>query len=225
MTILCLLIAFAVEPSLGQKVPPEVREFLARSETERERVLAWTEKQLTYAKKAYNRAKRARVANRQQKAAKKKQLANDRQRMEDMKRRIKELKVNDPPFLGSFPNEMPKKGQIGRLRDKRLFVRQVIDGKTFIAMNSWCHSEHLVMRGSAPLYKTRFHDILLWVQGLPTEAMADSSKVEPQNVFRIVGTKSYQTVAGRQKTIWVIRPFSVTPYLTKPWSPRSPTSP
>ena len=79
------------------------------------------------------------------------------------------------------------KGDCGRL-PYQLKVKQVVDEDTALA--EWRKSEEWI-----------------WVAGIDTSEMTDSSKVILHQLFVARGTRTYQTALGGSKTVWEFSPF------------------
>ncbi|QDT54600.1 hypothetical protein Pan44_26340 [Caulifigura coniformis] len=52
-----------------------------------------------------------------------------------------------------------------------------------------------------------------WLRGVDTASMANGKEVELQGCFHIAETTTYRNVGGGTKTIFVIEPFDLSPYV------------
>lgn len=98
-------------------------------------------------------------------------------------------------------------GHFGTMKDHNCIVQQVIDDRNMLVE----YSDIQVGRvGGGPI---------MWVTGVPTTGYVDGKGLELKQMFRVSGTKKYNTALGFAKTVRVLEPFDVSaalPFAPKP---------
>ena len=114
-------------------------------------------------------------------------------------------------MIAEMPNEKPKAGQLGRLRDKRLHVMQVVDKDNVIVEGYWYYTGNY-----------NWHRYTLWLKEFSTEGIVDGEAIEPDNVFEVVGTKTYRNAAGSSNTVFVAMPVDTAEWLLREKAKKAP---
>jgi hypothetical protein len=91
-------------------------------------------------------------------------------------------------------------------------VRQVVDGrKAIVEMMGTTLDEKTGM--IYPSIDEPTQEV--WLEGIDTSGMTDGKEINTTMPVRLVGTKTYRTAVGGQRTILKAEPFDITPYLVK----------
>lgn len=126
--------------------------------------------------------------------------------------------------MPSRPGERPTVGAIGRLPDPEVRVQQIIDGQNMLVTSSaWDPLVILRRMGDMQPYLNSGGVRLeyFWVKGFPTKGIIDGRRRNVHDVFEVTGTKTYETVASGSKTVFVIEPVDLVPYLPQKKSPKT----
>lgn len=99
-----------------------------------------------------------------------------------------------------------------RLRTYQYSVRQVIDENN--ALVEWKRSTHL-FANRAPGSSS----VLVWLTG-PTDGLIDGSQLGiGGGIYKVTGTRQYETAAGSSKTVFVLEPFDASKLIEKAKQP------
>lgn len=132
-------------------------------------------------------------------AEEKKQLVAEAQEgVSDIKLKLQQLREGTLQISGDLPGK-PSVGDIGRIWTG-VRVAQVID-----------KSHARVSYGGE-----RDNDTTVWISGTDTTDFADDATIKLDYVWEVTGTKTYTTVLGSSKTIFVLEPFDLkrlVPYI------------
>ena len=117
--------------------------------------------------------------------------------------RLKGLRNGTAPWFAEMPGRSPTIGAIGRIsasmfgRQPIHKVTQVIDGQNMLIKSTgWARPW-----------------LDFWVKGVLTKDIVDGETLTIPGVFEITGTRTYETVLGGSKTVFVLEPVDLTPYL------------
>lgn len=78
----------------------------------------------------------------------------------------------------------------------RLNVVQVVDGTNLIA-RTWVG------------YGDEQRELMMWISDFPTNSLVDGDGAPVPGPFKVLGTKSYATAIGSQRTIWHLSPMPI----------------
>jgi hypothetical protein len=133
--------------------------------------------------------------------------------------RFERLKSGDEivyPYIADYSdkdsfNGKMKVGNIGRSGIVR--IENVVNGTTLIVkISGITYVPNRTVGGSYTVY---YLDDVVWFSGFDTAGLVDNSVLESPPLFEVVGTHTYATAIGSQKTIFEIKPFDIMPYLVE----------
>lgn len=104
-------------------------------------------------------------------------------------------------------------GQIGRLPQQTPLVVQVVDAENCIVQSNF---RTLVFRSPPPTWALGFVEEWLWIESVPTGEFRDNRAGDFPQVFEISGNRTYTTVDGGSKTVFVVRPIDLDELLAEP---------
>lgn len=119
-----------------------------------------------------------------------------RKQLSDLLR--KHLSSNGKPAVLS-PLEVGRVGQLPYEQDA--IVRQVVNPSEMIVEIT------VTVHLSARTPRRRPITKRVWMKGVPTTGLVDNSRMPTGFLFRVSGTKMYETVAGSSKTIFLLEPI------------------
>lgn len=93
-------------------------------------------------------------------------------------------------------------GDSGKIPASRIRVDQVVDESAFIARTTVDYGN----RQNADM-----REVTMWISGFPTNGLVDGVGVPVPGPFKVIGTKTYGTALGSQRTIWHLSPMSLPP--------------
>jgi hypothetical protein len=93
----------------------------------------------------------------------------------------------------------PKIGDKGTLWSGRLHVIQVVDDQNLLGKIEWYDGYVAAIPGQY-VDTRKEHLMNAWIT-MPTKGMVDDSLVETDQVFEVVGTKSYQAAIGKRTVL------------------------
>ncbi len=96
-----------------------------------------------------------------------------------------------PPFYSTPGPEIGRRGYV-----EWLAVTQIVDDKNMVG-HIWAKIRHNP--------EARGHKLRVWVTGMDTVGMVDDRKYNVKRVFKITGTKRYETLFG-SSTVFVLEP-------------------
>lgn len=126
-----------------------------------------------------------------------------------IKKRMNALKSETEHAVPRMTGKL-EKDRIGLLDDGNIFVTvlQVVNA-----------SEMTVeIKSHRPESGSSSREVV-WIKGIDTSSFAEESKIKPAGFFQVTGNKTYATVDGGQKTVFVLEPFdykAIEPYLDPP---------
>jgi len=230
LTILCAVVVSAAEK---QEIPPKIKAYLAQRPTPAEKAatIKTLQKKLGEYRQTLARIRRGKISrvqtgitvgptgvitfpSREARSAKAKQV---QEQVTAVITQLRGLKDGTAPWFAEMPGKRPAVGAIGRLRDPDISVDQIIDGQNMIVK---CYAWDFpgivakrTARGQTYFAPSRPSPIYLWVKGASTKDKVDDRGATLDGVFEITGNKTYDTVMGGSKTIFVIKLIDLTPYL------------
>jgi len=121
--------------------------------------------------------------------------------------------LRDDLFLAFFPRGRLRIGDIGHIRS--LKVSQVVDDLNVIGEVRWSADRRYKIEGPNGAEFTKWERLeeLVWIGNMSTEGMIDDASYAVPKVFEVTGTKRYPTALGGTKTVHLIEPVDMTPYV------------
>jgi hypothetical protein len=119
--------------------------------------------------------------------------------------------VIEPYF--TYPLSVGKIAKVGVIESKdsqpdSFKYKQYLVARTIIDSNN-AIAEFKINTGASAFKPIPVYDTLVWVKGVDTKGIADDQLLLPEGdyVFKVTGTKSYDTVMGAKKTVFVLEPY------------------
>jgi len=215
MNALCVAIAMVCQQPA---MPPAVQRYFAESERQRIEQLAKVDSRI--AEKIADQKRRGINARTKQ------QNAKD---IAELKRVREVLVTNKPPFVPVIDPLDLKVGQVGLLRmacgELRLTLQPNLNSTfTYTLPGTTRHSLRVfqVIKANEVIVEPYWYEETveetaqpIWVVGVPTAGMTTKADVKLDQVFHVSGTRSYQTISGATKTVFVIEPVDVDAWIKK----------
>ena len=133
------------------------------------------------------------------------QKAAEMQKLEQRKAEIQ--KLQSTPLTDPF-----KVGMVGVAFNGKIKVIQVAGPKDMYACITIQRGkpEGYTMDGKLTRSTTEMTEdcVLVWIAGLSTAGVIDDTEITRHNVFKITGTKTYDTVGVGMKTIFLLEPLT-----------------
>ncbi|WP_254509899.1 SHD1 domain-containing protein [Anatilimnocola floriformis] len=218
MFLLVLLSVVAAEPSIESLVKT--------SEANRTERIAYTKTELATRQKRLALSKRGAVKRGQMGThisdtaisfptaeAKTEAIADATKAVEEITQQLAALEAGDEAALQLCLPELTKLevGAVGRYKDGKAV--DVVDAKQVIVAVARYTAATTIARGNAlgTAAPRRLPDEVVWVKGIDTAGMVTDGRVDlTTKVFRVTGTKTYDTEDGRN-TVFVLEPFDLAP--------------
>lgn len=196
-------------------LPASVQVYFTNAEKARENEIRSLERSIKEAKQKFrlpaNTAFRADVIK-----SAKATLARDEPRLKILKQQVlKERREKlRPTYVLSIG--VNKLGQIGVLRaTDQVVVSQVVDDNTMLITIIKDKRGFSIAPNRTTTVIGNKIKTTAWVKGIKTAGMVDGQRFQSQQLFQVTGTKQYETTVGRTRTVFVVEPFNITPYLKK----------
>lgn len=123
-------------------------------------------------------------------------LSSDSQKFHRERIAKLEAQRKNHTYTVSLPRSRPLKvGDIGQLVSNRMVVFQIIDELNLLAEVEW--NEWKLRRvGNSVDRELVSHDEMVWISGLDTSQMVDKRLFKTEQVFEVIGNKTYKTSTG-----------------------------
>lgn len=140
-------------------------------------------------------------------------LKQERKRLEA---ELEQLKRNDPPYVPILLASVMKPGEFGRFpeQDARFYfeVEQVLGEKEMLVVpvTEFRRRDRRTGLETGPFIRDPGESF--WLRGVETGELADGRRVALNGTYRVTGNRTFRTVAGANRTVVVVEPFSIEPY-------------
>lgn len=195
-----MLYTFLVLLLLGQEksesnkpeMPPAVKKYFEEADRQRQAAIAHLEQQI-------NRRKAEQKKNRSTGPTSKKNA----DKIKSLMSKVESLKKNDPAFVPAIYPDKLETGQVGLF----IYPPECIDAGNAVIF------QVLQVIEPGQMLVTGYGRTI-WISDISTRDLTDGKMLELPYIFEVIGTHSYPSVLGANKTVFRVRPVVMEPWLS-----------